>query len=128
MALLVPTAALIIDDEAHVRAYVKLLLRPFGVETFYEAANVVEARVLWARHRPGLVMLDVNMPGENGLVFLYEVRADDKEAYVVILSADTQMSTVREAITYGANGFIRKDRPADQMIKELEGIFEQSEA
>jgi DNA-binding NarL/FixJ family response regulator len=127
MPLLVPASALIVDDEAHVRAYVKLVLGTFGVDTFYEAADVASARALWASHHPGLVMLDVNMPGENGLRFLREVRAEDDEVYLVMLSGNAQGATVKEALAGGADGFIRKDSTREQVIAELTEIFEQPE-
>jgi len=127
MALLVPSSALIVDDEAHIRAYVKLVLGTFGVETFYQAADVAGARALWANHHPGLVMLDVNMPGGNGLVFLKEVRAEDDEVYLVMLSGNAQGATVKEALAGGADGFIRKDSTREQVIAELTKIFEQPE-
>jgi CheY-like chemotaxis protein len=127
MSLLVPESALVVDDESHIRAYVKLLLGTFGVETFYEAGDVASARELWARHRPGMVMLDVNLPGESGLDFLREVRADDEEAYIVMLSANAQLGTVKEALAGGADGFIRKDSPRAQLLAELTEIFEQPE-
>jgi CheY-like chemotaxis protein len=127
MALLVPTAALIVDDEPHVRAYVKLLLAKLGVETFYEAGNVPEARALWTAHRPGLVMLDVNMPGEDGLVLLREVRAADDDVYIVMLTGNVQAMTVKGALAGGADGFIRKDNPREQVLAELSAVFEQDE-
>ena len=127
MALLVPSSALIVDDEAHIRAYVKLLLGRFGVEEFFEAGDVATARVLWAQHRPGLLMLDVNLPGESGLSFLRDARAEDDEVYIVMLSANAQLGTVKEALAHGADGFIRKDSSRDQVIAELTAVFEQPE-
>lgn len=127
MALLVPSTVLIVDDEAHIRAYVKLLLGTFGVEEFYEAGDLDAARELWRRHRPGLVMLDLNLPGGSGLEFLKDVRAEDEEAYVVMLSGNAQLGTVKEAVAGGADGFIRKDSPRDQVLAELTEIFEQGE-
>ncbi len=97
MALLVPSSALIVDDEAHVRAYVKLLLGTFGVEEFFEAGDVRTARELWSKHRPGLVMLDVNLPGESGLELLKEVRDGDDEVYLVMLSSNAQLGTKKRA-------------------------------
>lgn len=126
MTMLVPSSALIVDDEAHIRAYVKLLLRKLGVEVFYEAGDIGAARELWRQHRPGLVMLDVNMPGGNGLELLPELRAGDDEVYLVMLSANAQAGTVKEAVELGADGFIRKDIPKDQVIEELRVIFAQA--
>lgn len=65
MPLLVPSSALIVDDEAHIRVFVRMILAKLGVETFYEAGDVAAARELWKAHRPGLVMLDINMPGRT---------------------------------------------------------------
>ena len=127
MPLLVPSSALIVDDEAHIRVFVRMILAKLGVETFYEAGDVAAARELWKAHRPGLVMLDINMPGEDGLVLVPEIRADDDEVYLVILSANAQSGTVKEAVEGGADGFIRKDRPREEIAAELAEIFEQSE-
>lgn len=126
MALLVPATALIVDDEAHIRAYVRLILGTFGVEEFYEAGDVAAARDLWARHRPGLVMLDVNLPGESGLELLKELRREDDEVYLVMLSGNAQLGTVKEALAGGADGFIRKDSPREQVLAELTEIFEEA--
>jgi DNA-binding NarL/FixJ family response regulator len=128
MALLVPSSALIVDDESYVRAYVKLLLRPFEIETIYEASDVPQARELWAKHRPGLVLLDVNMPGESGLVLVRELREQDPEAYIVMLSTQSQAANVKEAADAGADGFIRKDLPRLRIIDELKTIFEVPDA
>lgn len=127
MSLLVPSSALIVDDEAHVRAYVKLILISLGVERFFEASDVAAARVVWAEDRPDLVLLDVNLPDESGLSFLKEVRADDDEVYIVMLSANAQVATVKEAVNNGADGFIRKDSSREQVVAELREIFDQSE-
>ncbi len=124
MTLLIPDSALIVDDEAHVRTYVKLLLKNLGVREIFEAADVVEARGLWQQHRPELLMLDINMPGESGIEFLTELRKVDEDSLVVMLSANAQLGVIRQAVAAGANGFIRKDSPKDAILAELKVIFE----
>ena len=61
-----PTSALIIDDEAHVRVYLRMLLQSVGVTTVWEAVDGKEAVALFALHRPEVVLLDLAMPGMNG--------------------------------------------------------------
>lgn len=115
----IPASALIIDDENHIRTYLKVLLRKLGVATTYDAPNITQAREQLAAFKPGLVTLDLNMPGGNGLDFLKEIRAHDEETYVIVMSADALTTTIRAAVEAGADGFIRKDLPPPQMLEEL---------
>jgi two-component system chemotaxis response regulator CheY len=119
----VPASALIIDDENHIRTYLKVLLKKLGVATTYEAPNIAQAREQVAAFRPGLITLDINMPGGSGLDFLREIRAQDEEIFVVVMSADALTTTIRAAVEAGADGFIRKDLPPPQMLEELKRIL-----
>jgi two-component system, chemotaxis family, chemotaxis protein CheY len=119
----IPTSALIIDDEKHIRVYLKMLLKKLGVATTQEASNIEEARLQLAASKPELVTLDLNMPGGSGLDFLREIREQDQDTYVVIMSADALTATIRAANEAGADGFIRKDLPPQQMLEELHKIF-----
>ncbi len=119
----IPASALIIDDENHIRIYLKMLLKKFGVAKTYEASNIALAREQLAAFKPELVTLDLNMPGGNGLDFLREIRAHDADTYVIVMSADALTSTIRAVVEAGADGFIRKDLPPPQMLEELSKIF-----
>ncbi|MEI6861894.1 MAG: response regulator [Verrucomicrobiota bacterium] len=119
----IPASALIIDDEKHIRTYLKVLLKKLGVAVTQEAANIEEARAQLVASRPELVTLDLNMPGGSGLDLLREIRAQDEEICVVVMSADALTATIRAAVEAGADGFIRKDLPPPQMLEELKKIF-----
>lgn len=120
----IPESVLIVDDEAHVRSFVKLLLGQFGVRTFYEAADAEAARTQFAAHAPALVTLDVNMPGVGGLELLREFRSADDDVIIVMFSAAVQASAVNAAVDGGADGFIRKDAPREQILTELHNILD----
>lgn len=124
MALHIPQSALIVDDEAHIRQFVRLVLQGLGVKSVHEAGSVVEARAAWNDHLPDLLVLDINMPGESGLEFLKELREVDQDVPVVMLSGNAQLASVREAAEAGADGFIRKDSPRDVIAAELRKILE----
>jgi len=63
---------------------------------------------LVARHRPDIVLMDLRMPGVDGLQALDQIRARDKSVKVVILSASNSPAEIQSALSRGANGFILK--------------------
>lgn len=70
-----------------------------------------------------LILLDLNMPGMNGLNGLITLRNDMPTVPVVIVSAEEDKQIVLQAITYGAVGFITKSSPRDQMTDALKQIL-----
>ena len=78
-----PKTALIVDDEAHLRVYIKLILKQLGFIEFYEAKNGQEAIEMYERWAPDITMMDVNMPVKEGMEALEEIMQIDSEAVVV---------------------------------------------
>ena len=69
---------------------------------------------LVARHRPDIVVMDLRMPGVDGLQALDQIRARDKSIKVVILSASDSPAEIQSALARGADGFILKSvNPVD---------------
>lgn len=119
-----PTTALIVDDEAHVRTYVRLLLKEVGIESCWEAPEGSTALALTAQHNPGLVLLDLNMPGLNGLEVLAKLLEKNPDLPVVILTAQSAMNSVKDAIRLGAAGYILKQNPRSECIASLRELLE----
>ena len=71
-----------------------------------------------------LILLDLNMPGMNGLNGLITLRNESPTIPVVIVSAEQDKQIVLQAITYGAVGFITKSSPRDQMTDALQQILD----
>lgn len=115
--------ALIIDDEPHVRKYIGLVLRSLGITTIVEANNGVEGFAAYQHEKPDLVMLDVNMPIQDGLETLKQIRAFDSEAVVIMLTSLTTRQTVEVAAEQGALHYIRKDTARDELIALLKQIL-----
>ncbi|HRE04570.1 MAG TPA: response regulator [Opitutaceae bacterium] len=110
---------LLVDDEAHVRKFVGLIVRGLGEPTLLEATNGREAVEIYQRESPDLVLLDVNMPILDGLGTLREIMAIDPEAVIVMLTSLANRQTVEEALERGATNYIRKDTPRDEIKKSL---------
>jgi DNA-binding NarL/FixJ family response regulator len=81
------------------------------VATTNSGAKVAD---LVARHRPDIVVMDLRMPGVDGLQALDQIRARDKSIKVVMLSASDSPAEIQSALARGANGFILKSvNPVD---------------
>ncbi len=122
-----PTTALIVDDEAHVRIYLRLLLREAGIESCEEVADGASALVIVKQRPPGLVLLDVNMPGMGGMELLAKISALDPNLPVVFVTAESAIHTVQEAIRLGAAGYILKQTPKSDALASLRDLLDSME-
>ena len=119
-----PTNALIVDDEPHVRTFVRLLLKEVGIEECWEAPDGAMALELVARHRPQLLLLDVNMPQMTGIEMLAKLREAQSDIPVVIVSAQSSLNVVNEAARLGAVGYVLKHAPKAETIEALRDVLE----
>ncbi|MBC7368639.1 MAG: response regulator transcription factor [Undibacterium sp.] len=110
---------LLVDDEAHIRKFIGLVLRQICVPKLLEASNGEEALAMYAEHRPDLVLLDVNMPKLGGLETLKQLHVLDPECSVVMLTSLVTRQTIEEASELGALNYIRKDTPKEEIAKAL---------
>jgi len=109
---------LLIDDEARVRASLKAVLEP-TYETI-QAADAKEGLELFRREAPHLVLLDVILPGTDGLSVLQTLRAEDRTAQVIMLTGTKSVKTAVDAMKFGAADYLSK--PFD--VEELRMIVE----
>jgi CheY-like chemotaxis protein len=126
-----PTNALIVEDEPHVRAFVRLLLKEVGITKTWEAADGAQALAMVAEHQPGLVLLDINMPVMNGLEVLQLLQEQQPDLPVIMLSSQSAMKTVLECVKLGAVAYILKHSPpaeALKMLREAIGVLEDDSA
>jgi DNA-binding NarL/FixJ family response regulator len=101
---------LIVDDHTLVRAGLSRLLQGFaGVDVVAEARNADEAIDLAAIHRPDLVLLDLSLPGRNGLEAIGGLLERAPGTRVVMMSMHDDPMHVRDALDRGATGFVVKD-------------------
>jgi two-component system chemotaxis response regulator CheY len=110
---------LLVDDEAHIRKFISLLLRHLGVSRIMEAPNGAEALEVYKRESPDLVMLDVNMPVMDGIETLRALKQLNPDAVVVMLTSLANRQTIDEAVSLGAANYIRKDAPPEEIGRAL---------
>lgn len=108
MEKLKKTTVVVVDDDSMLREMLKLILRSESYSVVGEASNGSEAIAICEKLKPGLVLLDINMPKMDGLQALEEIRKSCPETIVIMVSADATMDKVSEAIKKGASGFVVK--------------------
>jgi YesN/AraC family two-component response regulator len=99
---------LLADDIAAMRGILKKTLRPYGLTNIDEASNGEDALDKYKLYDHELVMLDINMPIKNGIEVLRAIKALKKDAFVVMVSADSTADNLRTALACGVNGFVVK--------------------
>jgi CheY-like chemotaxis protein len=113
---------LVVDDEAHIRKFVTQLVKSLGEPVILQAANGHEALQIYERERPGLVLLDVNMPTVDGIETLRRLKLIDPDCIVIMLTSLVNRKTVEQCLHLGAVAYLRKDNPPDEMTTRLKKI------
>jgi DNA-binding NarL/FixJ family response regulator len=112
---------LIVDDQRLVRAGLRVLLEQHDdLEVAGEAGDGAEAIALVERRRPDVVLMDIRMPGVDGLEATRRVLAEHGDAVrVIVLTTFDADAYVFEALRAGASGFLLKDTPEEQLVAAI---------
>jgi len=114
-------SVLVVDDEEVIREYFQKVLSDYRVMT---AASGEEALALLRHDRPDLVLLDIRLPGIDGIQTLKKIKQLDKSITVIMLSAFGDRNTSKQATKFGAYAFLSK--PFD--LTETKDILEAASA
>jgi DNA-binding NarL/FixJ family response regulator len=114
---------LVVDDDALVRAGLTMLLAGAGdIEIVGEAADGSEVGHAVAQHKPDVVLMDIRMPGMDGLAATEIVRARDQPPEVIVLTTFDTDDHVLAALRAGASGFLLKDTPPADIIRAIRAV------
>ena len=116
--------AVIADDDPFARKLVNDVLEHAGVVVVAEAHDGHQAVELTLRHRPDVVVMDVVMPGLDGVMATRRIRRELPEQLVIVLtgagSEDDELALL--ALLAGAAGFLSKDLEIDGLPRAIEGL------
>src|SRR5215210_661135 len=115
---------LVIDDEGAIRDSLKMTLEYEGYE-FIGASTGQEGLALAEREAPDLVLLDVKMPGMDGLEVLDRLHAMNEALPVVVVSGHGSISTAVDATKKGAFDFIEKPFASERVLVSLRNALDQ---
>src|SRR5437588_11763043 len=117
-----PESILIVDDHPLTRSALSALLGQNGFSVVGEVADG-EAAIEQARSlNPDLVLLDLSMPGMNGLEALPRLREAAPNTEVVVLTASGTEDNLLGAIRGGAAGYLLKSEPPERLVEFLRGV------
>jgi len=116
---------LICDDQAVIRDGLEMLLKlERDFEIVGAAQDGAEAIELAAQKEPDLILMDLKMPGTNGIEATREIRARFPDTKVLILTTYDDDEWLFDAIRAGASGYLLKDTPRQKIIEALRGTVE----
>jgi two-component system chemotaxis response regulator CheY len=110
---------MIVDDLAFIKIVLRDILEKSGFRVVGEASNGDEAIRVYLDTRPDVVLMDITMPGMDGLTALKKIREHDPKARIIICSALGQQRLIVQAIQLGAKDFIVKPFQPQRIISAL---------
>src|SRR5579883_35261 len=114
---------LLTDDHTLFRQGIRTLLAAeCDIEVIGEAGNASDAIMLARQSRPDLVLMDIGMAGMSSFEATRQIRKERPETRVVFLSMYDDEDYLAECVDMGANGYILKESPAEQLITAIREV------
>jgi NarL family two-component system response regulator LiaR len=115
---------LVVDDHAVVREGLRALIRGKpGMELVGEARDGQEA-VLQARSlEPDVILMDLVMPGKSGIEAIREIRGENPEARILVLTSFSDDDQVFSAVKAGALGYLLKDSSPQELLEAIRCVY-----
>lgn len=114
---------LVVDDHSVVREGLRAILESRqGIEVIGEAGNgeqaVAQARLL----QPDVILMDLQMPRQNGISAIYDILAEQPQARILVLSSFSDESQIAESVRAGAMGYLLKDADVDELVGAIRQV------
>jgi DNA-binding NarL/FixJ family response regulator len=120
-----PISVLIVDDHPVVRRGLRVLLEvQDGIEVAGEAGDGDTALALAAARTPDVILLDLKLPGVDGIAVLAALKARDSTARVLVLTSATEPALASLALRSGAAGLLYKDVDPDALVRAIRSVHD----
>ena len=115
------TRIILVDDHTLFRKGLAELLEQSGeIEVTAFTGNPGEVAMLLKAHRPDVLILDLNMPGTDGITLMQQLRADSFDLPVLILTLSEAEDDLARALRAGANGYLLKSMEPDEVVDAIQ--------
>src|SRR5687767_4824448 len=113
----------LVDDHPFVREGIRSFLsdQP-GFDVVAEASSGEEALRAAEQYRPDFILLDINMPGVNGLEIVGQLRKNVPDSKILILTVHNSREYVLHVARSGAHGYILKEAPPEELLQAMRAI------
>ncbi len=120
-----PISVLIVDDHPVVRQGLRALLEvQDGFEVAGEAGDGATALALAGERAPDVILLDLKLPGQDGIAVLGELKARESNARVLVLTSVTDHAAAAAAVRAGAAGVLYKDVDPDALVRAIRAVHD----
>lgn len=117
-------SALIVDDVTNMRGFLTSSLRSIDILNVRDASNAKDGIKMFEEKRPDIMFLDLDMPDIGGMTALRSLKQKDPSAFIVIVSGESKIENVKEALKLGAKGFVVKPYSMQKIIAMLDKALE----
>jgi DNA-binding NarL/FixJ family response regulator len=115
----------IADDHSVVREGLAAMIgRERDMRVVAEAKNGLEAVQQWKHHRPDVLLLDLRMPEMDGVAAIRQIRTENAEARIIVLTTFDSDENIYRGISAGAKGFLLKDVPPDELLRCIRSVHQ----
>jgi NarL family two-component system response regulator LiaR len=114
---------MVVDDHTVVRkGLCSLLTAKYGLVVVGEAADGAEAVDQARKLQPDVILMDLVMPRKTGLEAIIEIKKENPQARILVLSSFSEDAQIAAAIKAGAMGYILKDASPDELVHSIQGV------
>lgn len=115
-----------VEDNADNRLLIRRLLTAYGYATI-EAENASRAREMLSAHHPDLILMDINMPDEDGYALTNQIRAmpDLASVPIIAITANVMKGDRERTLSAGCDGYIEKPIDIDHFLEQVERFVSQ---
>jgi two-component system, NarL family, invasion response regulator UvrY len=118
------SGVLIIDDHPIVAQAWRRILQDAGVETVFDARDIVSGYRIYRRNNPETVIVDLAMHGKGlgGMQLIRRIRSHNPRTRILVCSMHSDPTIAARALEAGANGYVLKDCSAEELVKAFQKV------
>ena len=113
---------LVVDDHAVVRSGLRRLLQAEADVEVTEAADAAQALAIFAADPPDVAVIDINLPGLDGIELLRRLAAAAPELRTLVFSMHAEPVYASQALRAGAHGYVSKIAPPEEIVKAIRSV------
>ena len=113
---------LVVEDDEHIAEGLKLNLSLQGYDVAI-SSNGVAALQEWKEWRPDLIVLDIMLPGIDGLSVLRHIRLEDERVPILILSAKGSVDDKIKGLAYGVDDYLSKPVNKNELLSRVRNLL-----
>lgn len=119
-------SVMVVDDDPILRSLTTGIMRNAEYDVVAECSSGEAALKQIGDIKPGLLLLDINLPGTDGITLIDQIKALEKPPVIVMMSSEATMDRVRGALGKGAKGFVVKPFNAARLLSSVEAALKDS--